>query len=64
MFLLYDIEDYNLNKFKRCFDLFDGNDTSSVAKARLRWKKRKAAGYMLTYWQQSNDGKWQEKNKN
>ena len=47
--------------YERCFDLFDGNDTTAVDAARERWKAYKAAGHAVTYWQQSDAGKWEKK---
>ena len=47
--------------FERCFDLFDGNDDAAVVAARGRWKALKEAGHELTYWQQNEQGKWEEK---
>ncbi|MEE2745727.1 MAG: DNA polymerase III subunit chi [Pseudomonadota bacterium] len=44
--------------FKRCFDLFDGNDQVSVQNARKRWKKLVAKDHVLTYWQQDLKGTW------
>jgi DNA polymerase-3 subunit chi len=49
-----------LAEFTRVFDLFDGNDETSVAAARARWSSRKAAGHVLTYWQQGEKG-WERK---
>lgn len=51
----------HLAGFERCFDLFDGSDTQSVEAARTRWAARKAAGFSLTYWQQSAAGRWERK---
>jgi DNA polymerase-3 subunit chi len=48
--------------FSRCLDLFDGNDPAALANARMRWKAAKAAGHELTYWQQGENGQWQQKN--
>jgi len=48
-------------QFERCFDLFDGNDETAVAVARQRWLACKEAGFTLTYWQQSGDGRWERK---
>lgn len=50
-----------LERYERCFDLFDGNDATAVAAARERWKTHKAAGHALTYWQQSEAGAWERK---
>lgn len=44
----------------RIFDLFDGNDDAAVAAARERWRRRKAAGHALTYFQQTAAG-WERK---
>ncbi len=42
--------------FTRVCDLFDGNDEEAVESARQRWKRAKAAGHTLTYWQQNENG--------
>ena len=41
-------------------EIFDGGDESAVAAARERWKAYKAAGHALTYWKQSESGKWEK----
>lgn len=41
--------------------LFDGRDEDSVRAHRRRWKSRKAEGFALTYWQQSERGGWIKK---
>jgi DNA polymerase III subunit chi len=41
--------------------MFDGNDGEAVAAARGHWKAAKAAGCGLTYWQQSDSGRWEKK---
>lgn len=50
-----------IGDFARCLEMFDGNDDDAVAKARDRWKTYSAAGHSLTYWQQSPEGRWEEK---
>lgn len=47
--------------YERCFDLFDGNDEAAVAAARQRWQMRKAEGHAVTYWQQTEQGRWEQK---
>lgn len=42
-------------------DLFDGNDETALAAARERWKRYKAEGHAVTYWQQSERGGWEQK---
>lgn len=41
--------------------LFDGNDNDMVKAARADWQLVKSAGHDVTYWQQSNAGKWEKK---
>ncbi len=47
--------------YERCFDLFDGNDEVAVAAARARWTALKAQGHTLTYWQQTEEGRWEKR---
>src|SRR4051812_13073975 len=41
-------------------EMFDGNSDDAVTVARERWKQHKAAGHELTYWKQSDEGKWEK----
>jgi DNA polymerase-3 subunit chi len=50
----------HLAEFRRCLDLFDGNDEAAVAAARERWRLAKAASHELTYWQETGGG-WAKK---
>ena len=50
-------------EFQRCLDLFDGNDPEAVEKARERWKRWKAEGHQLVYYQQTERGGWEEKSR-
>lgn len=61
LFLTDGVDSERLQEFDRCFDLFDGNDPESVSAARVRWTTRKAAGHAVTYWQQTDTGKWEQK---
>ena len=49
-----------LAEYRRCLDLFDGNDEAALAAARERWRGAKEAGHALTYWQQTATG-WAKK---
>jgi DNA polymerase III subunit chi len=49
--------------FARCLDLFDGNDPDAVQAARERWKRWKAEGHELVYYQQNLNGGWEEKSR-
>lgn len=38
--------------------LFDGHDPEAVARARATWKRLRAAGHEVSYWQQDEHGRW------
>jgi DNA polymerase-3 subunit chi len=46
--------------FKLVCELFDGHDAAAVAAARGHWKACKEAGHAVVYFQQGDNGKWQE----
>jgi DNA polymerase-3 subunit chi len=50
----------DLTPYARVADLFDGSDADAVEAARGRWRRAKAAGHTLTYWQQTGAG-WDKK---
>jgi DNA polymerase-3 subunit chi len=50
-----------IGAFERCFDMFDGTDATSLEAARARWKAHKAAGHEVTYWEQTDGGKWSQR---
>ncbi len=56
LFLIYGAQSDRLEQFDRVFDLFNGDDESAVAAARLRWTAAKTAGHKVTYWQQGIGG--------
>jgi len=58
--MLVDGASVDLRRYARAFDLFDGNDESAVAAARLRWGEARLGGHKLTYWQQTQHG-WEKK---
>lgn len=61
LFLTEGRESARTTEFTLICDLFDGNDPDAVSSARQRWKKAKAAGHDLTYWQQTERGGWEKK---
>ncbi len=61
LFLTDGASSTDLETYERCFDLFDGRDPTAVDAARERWKSLKDTGHQLTYWQQNERGKWEEK---
>lgn len=54
-----DIPDYA--GYQRVVRLFDGNDPDAVDQARAAWTAAKAAGHDITYWQQTDSGRWEKK---
>ena len=50
-----------LEGYTRLVYLFDGRDAAAVGKARELWKRAKDAGCATTYWQQSSEGRWENK---
>ncbi len=50
-----------LADYTRVVFMFDGYDALQLDQARSQWKKLKAEGHALTYWQQSQDGRWVKK---
>mgnify|MGYP000962033026 CR=1 FL=1 len=61
LFLTDGVSSDRLGDYERCFDLFDGNDEDAVAAARQRWTALKADGHTLTYWQQTEAGRWEKR---
>lgn len=47
--------------YTRVIYIFDGRDQAAVAGARQQWKAAKAAGAAVTYWQQTEGGRWEKK---
>ncbi|WP_117194164.1 DNA polymerase III subunit chi [Rhizobium terrae] len=47
--------------YERIVFMFDGYDTSQLENARAQWKRLKGEGHALTYWQQSEEGRWVKK---
>jgi DNA polymerase-3 subunit chi len=51
----------DLSPYERAIYLFDGRDEAAVANARNQWTEAKEAGHEVTYWQQTEQGKWEQK---
>lgn len=51
----------NVQAYERIFNIFDGNSDEALQLARQLWKEYKNAGFEVYYWQQDNNGKWQQK---
>jgi len=60
-FLVDGAEPADLSPYERCVLIFDGNNDDALAAARGHWKGLKEAGHALTYWQQNEAGRWEQK---
>jgi DNA polymerase-3 subunit chi len=47
--------------YERLVVMFDGHNQQQLDKAREQWKLFKAGDHQLTYWQQTNDKRWERK---
>jgi len=61
LFLVHGAEPAALETYIRCVLMFDGRNDTALNAARTQWKSLKAAGHDATYWQQSDEGKWEKK---
>jgi DNA polymerase-3 subunit chi len=59
LFLVEGAEIEDMKDYDRVFDLFDGKDLEAVSAARARWRRAKASGHTLAYWQQT-ESSWQK----
>ena len=48
-------------QFSMVCEMLDGRDSDAISAARGRWKIYKEQGHDVTYWQQSEAGKWEKK---
>jgi DNA polymerase III subunit chi len=60
-FLVDGAETTELTAYDRVVYMFDGRDAAALAKAREQWKAAKGAGCEVTYWQQSQEGRWEKR---
>jgi DNA polymerase-3 subunit chi len=60
-FLVDGAEPETFAGYTRLVYLFDGRDEAAVGRAREQWKAAKEAGCEVTYWQQSAEGRWEQK---
>ncbi|AVA20982.1 DNA polymerase III subunit chi [Rhizobium sp. LEGMi198b] len=51
----------DIENYQRVVFMFDGYDQEQLEGARAQWKKLKGEGHNLTYWQQTQDGRWEKK---
>ena len=50
----------DLGSFERCLDMFDGTDPAALDAARARWREHRDRGNAVTYWEQTQGGKWEQ----
>lgn len=59
-FLVDGAEAESFSDMTRLVFMFNGNDTEAKAKARSQWQAAKAAGCAVTYWRQTEQGRWEK----
>jgi DNA polymerase-3 subunit chi len=47
--------------YERVILIFDGADDSALLAARSQWKSLKEKSFLLSYWQQTENGGWEKK---
>ena len=50
-----------MENYSLCCEMLDGRNDQAVQDARSRWKTYKDKGFTVTYWHQSETGKWEKK---
>lgn len=50
-----------ISEYEMCCEMLDGRDENAVIQARQRWKEYQKDGHTVTYWFQSESGKWEKK---
>lgn len=60
-FLVDGAEPPSASDYERIVFMFDGYDAAQLEGARAQWKRLKGEGHTLTYWQQSEEGRWVKK---
>jgi DNA polymerase III subunit chi len=53
-------EPESLEGMTRASIVFDGNDETSVLRARALWKRFKAEGATIKYWKRDEEGRWKD----
>lgn len=53
----------DVDGLQRAVILFDGADSSAVDRAREDWRRFKAGGHAISYWQQDENLRWQNRSR-
>jgi DNA polymerase-3 subunit chi len=59
-FLLDGAELDDPSSYQRVVFIFDGRDPEAVTRARAQWQEARGSGHTVSYWQQDEDGRWQQ----
>ena len=59
-FLVDGAEAKSFDGFVRVVYLFDGRDPQAIESARRQWQEAKAAGSAVTFWKQTEAGRWEK----
>lgn len=60
-FLVEGAECEDSDDYERLVVMFDGQDEAQLLRAREQWKVFKSQSHNLTYWQQTEDRRWEKK---
>lgn len=60
LFLIDGADSSDSDAFERAIMLFDGRDEAALSIARERWKEAKAKGVAVSYWKESEGGRWEK----
>lgn len=51
----------DIGNLTRAVIVFNGNDDEALERARADWRRFRGAGFPVSYWQQDENGKWQNR---
>lgn len=60
-FLVDGAEIADAQNYERVVVIFDGRDDAALVRAREQWQAAKTQGLAISYWQQDDSGRWQQK---
>lgn len=60
LFLIDGADSSDSDSFERAIMLFDGRDEAALAIARTRWKAAKEDGVAVSYWKETDGGRWEK----
>ena len=55
------VESEIMSDFELCCEMLNGQDDEQIAASRVRWKQYKDHDFEVTYWQQTDQGGWEQK---